>query len=257
MTEDLTGWIGRSVTRHDVVSARIAAEFRATLSPFIFEAQCPPGLHWALAPAIPAPNDIGPDGAEAMGVFLPPLPFHRRMWAGGEIETIAPLEIGMAVTRRSVISQIRMRETLCIISIQHDISAEGRLLIRERQDLAFTNDPPKQGTPSSQPIAPSFTPTALLLFRFSALTFNGHRIHYDADYAKAEGYEGPVVQGALQAALLFNLAATEQGRIPKHFTYRCLAPLIAGTPVALMMQNGEGAIQTEAGVVTITASATG
>ncbi|MFT3988828.1 protein dehydratase [Aestuariivirga sp.] len=253
MTDDFAAWIGRRVIRQDVTTARLTHEFRATLSPFIFNVPCPPGLHWAIAPAIP--QETGPDGAEAMGLFLPPLPFHRRMWAGGEIESVAPLGVGMAVTRQSVIRDIRMRDTLCIISIQHKISAEGRLLIRERQDLAFTNDPPKPGTASPQRIAPNFVPTTPLLFRFSALTFNGHRIHYDADYAMAEGYAGPVVQGALQAALLFNLAAAERGHIPGRFTYRCLAPLIAGTPAALTMQNGEGAIQTQAGVITITASA--
>lgn len=240
---DFKDWIGRSSVRKDVVTLRLLAEYRATMSPFLFlpkdAEECPPGLHWGMAPATPFAGETGPDGAEAKGLFLPPIPLPRRMWAGGAIESVRPLRVGLAVQRTSTILDIKFREgragRLYVLSIGHDIADADGLLIRERQDLVYREGAPKSVESGGTAIAAdgsSWTvdPTPLLLFRFSAFTFNGHRIHYDVDYAKEEGYPGLVVHGPLQAALMLNLAASELGQVPARFEYRCVAPLFAGSP---------------------------
>jgi 3-methylfumaryl-CoA hydratase len=239
MEQDFRDWIGRSITRRDVVTPRLLAEYRATLSPFLFEtdeAICPPGFHFGLAPATPPKEDTGPDGAERKGLFLPPIPLQRRMWAGGSIETLRVLREGAAVSRASTISDIRFKQgssgTFCLLSILHEIADGHGLAIRERQDLVFR--------PASGQLAPPAGPeralaadwtvegSPLLLFRFSAFTFNGHRIHYDLSHAAEEGYPGLLVHGPMQAALMLNLAALRLGRVPERFDYRCLAPLYGG-----------------------------
>ena len=204
MTDDFSGWIGRSITRLDVVTARLAAEYRATLSPFLFEPEdaelCPPGLHWGLAPATPRTGDCGSDGAEAKGQFLPPIPLPRRMWAGGSIETLHPIRIGQQIRRTSTIASIKQRDgktgPLFLLSLANEFTSEGEVVLRERQDLVF-RDAVSALVPPSDPMAVNgdwfVEASPLLLFRFSAITFNSHRIHYDAPYAAAEGYPGLVV----------------------------------------------------------------
>lgn len=256
MTEDFTSWIGRSITRRDNVTERLVAEFDATLHPFLHKPpgiEAPPGLHWALAPALPRASDLGPDGAEAKGFFLPPIPLPRRMWAGGAIEHLAPLTVGMDVERRSAIADIRQREgksgPLCIVTVTHEIKAATRTLLREKQELVFRA--PGPAGKGNQPVSPGegcilawqVPLTPILLFRFSAVTFNGHRIHYDHPYAvEHEAYAGLVVHGPLQASLLLNQAAALLGKTPARFEYRCLAPLIAGgTAEVRSWPEGEGA----------------
>lgn len=240
-TDGFADWIGRSLVRRDAVTARLAAEYRATLSPFLFEGGgegiCPPGLHWGLAPATPLTEECGPDGAEAKGQFLPPIPLPRRMWAGGSIETFRPFRIGQQIERRSVIADVKSRDgktgPIVLLSLQHTILSEGQELLRERQDLVFRDAGSQlakaQDVPSSIR-ASDWTVEAspLLLFRFSAFTFNGHRIHYDTAYAASEGYPNLLVHGPMQAALMLNLAATKLGAVPRLFEYRCIAPLFAG-----------------------------
>ncbi len=240
MEQDFKEWIGNAITRRDVVTERLLGEYRATLSPFLFETSelvCPPGFHFSLAPAMPGAGATGPDGAERKGLFLPPIPLPRRMWAGGAIETLRPLRLGAAVSRTSTIIDLRLKQgntgELCLISIQHEISDAEGLAIRERQDLVFREAAtvPEPPVMLEKPIEAEWTLEAspLLLFRFSALTFNGHRIHYDLAHAKEEGYPGLLVHGPLQAALMLNLAARRLGEVPRHFLYRCLSPLYGGS----------------------------
>ena len=235
MRDDFRDWIGRGVARNDMATPRLLAEYRATLGPWLFETRpdvCPPGFHFALAPAIPGIEDTGPDGAERKGLFLPPIALPRRMWAGGSIETLRPIHDGEAVTRSSVISDIRFKEgasgPLCLVSIVHEITGSEGLMLRERQDLVF-REAGARAEPAGpdQPVAADWMVEAspLLLFRFSAMTFNGHRIHYDDGYARSEGYPGLLVHGPLQAVLMLNLAAARLERVPRRFDYRCLAPL--------------------------------
>ena len=245
MRGEFSGWIGRSITRDDIVTARLLAEYRATMMPWLFGAgvsgQCPPGLHWGLCPATPGHDDVGPDGAEAKGIFLPPIPLPRRMWAGGSIETLRPIMIGQAIRRTSTISDIKFRQgsagQLYVVSVMHEIADGDVVLIRERQDLVFREGSPK-AVPGSDAAATGggwvVEPSPLMLFRFSAFTFNGHRIHYDVPYAVEEGYPGLVVHGPLQAALMLNRISHALGHVPRHFDYRCVAPLFSGNDFTVM-----------------------
>ncbi len=238
MRDSFQSWIGRSVMRQDVVSERLIAEYRATLRGFLFEnGGVPPGFHFGLAPAIPEPQELGPDGAETKGLFLPPIPYARRMWGGGLIETFGHLSAGKRIARRSTVSNIEHREgkagAFYMVSVTHDIEADGQLAVRERQDLVFREGGQSAAGQPSAPVADATAwtveATAALLFRFSAFTFNGHRIHYDLDFAKREeGHAGLLVHGPLQAALLLNKTATVLGQVPPRFAYRCVAPLTSG-----------------------------
>jgi len=236
---DFSDWIGRSVTRIDTVTQRLFDKYSATMAPFLFEPGdriAPPGLHFGVAPPTPEADETGPDGAELKGVFLPPIPQSRRMWAGGSIETLRPLRHGALVIRTSTITDVRFKQgsggEMCLVSVEHDIADGNGTAIRERQDLVF-RDPPSEGVP---PVGPDQKITAdwqvdaspLLLFRFSAFTFNGHRIHYDLSHTREEGYPGLLVHGPLQAAMMLNLAADKLGYVPQRFDYRCLAPLYCG-----------------------------
>jgi 3-methylfumaryl-CoA hydratase len=261
-------WIGRRAQRDDIVSKRLAVAYRASLEPHLFipadPDETPPGLHWCLAVAAPALGDLGADGSEARGGLLPAAPLPRRMWAGGEVETFAPVRIGAAIRRSSTIADVQERQgrsgRLCFVTVRHDIECGGVLAVRERQDLVFRE------AGSGAPAAPSARPRAdlarkidaspVLLFRFSALTFNGHRIHYDHPYAtQTEGYGGLVVHGPLQADLLLNQAAVLLGAVPSRFSYRCIAPLIAGRPCEVLSalageHAASGAIVDANGIVT-------
>lgn len=237
---DFREWIGRSTTRGDQVTPRSLAEYRATLGPWLFERDAdvaPPGFHWGLAPATPSLADTGPDGSEAKGLFLPPIPYPRRMWAGGRVENHGAIGLGDDVIRTSTIKDVQFREgksgRLCLVSIEHDIGTLDLVHVRERQDLVFREA--QSQTPAGQmaPFEPgalawTVDATPLLLFRFSAFTFNGHRIHYDQAFSEEEGYSAPLVHGPMQAALMLNQLSVKMGAVPEVFDYRCLAPLPGG-----------------------------
>jgi 3-methylfumaryl-CoA hydratase len=163
------------------------------------------------------------------------------MWAGGEVEHLQPLKVGNLITRVSTISDVQVKEgragLLCFVSVEHTYSSAGEVAIRERQDIVYRG--PHQPTTAVNPplaeptlghdLSISVETPQPLLFRYSALTFNAHRIHYDLPYAtEVEGYAGLVVQGPLQASLLLNLATRFKGRVPRRFSYRGQAPLLAG-----------------------------
>ncbi|WP_043752307.1 FAS1-like dehydratase domain-containing protein [Methylobacterium nodulans] len=243
--DHLRGWIGRTREVEDLVTPRLVAEYRATFAPHLAEVgdgEAPLALHWCLAPETPAAGSLGPDGHAAKGGFLPPVPLPRRMWAGGEIETLQPLRLGDRVVRRETVSDVAVKEgrtgALCFVTVRHDYETPRGIAIRERQDIVY-REASRPGAPSAAvPRAPEdpapdlawrIEATPVLLFRYSAMTFNGHRFHYDFPYAtQVEGYAGLVVHGPLQASLLLNLAARLLGRVPARFRYRGLSPLIAG-----------------------------
>ena len=232
-------WIGRSTSRSDHATERLLAEYRAAMAPFLFDSgadTAPPGFHFGLAPAILDSASLGPDGAEAKGLFLPPVPLPRRMWAGGVIDTVAPIRLGAAILRRSTLTDLKMREgkagPLYVASVMHEIEADGILAVRERQDLVFRDGsiakPPVTAETTAHDLSWKVDGSPVLLFRFSAFTFNGHRIHYDLDYARGvEGYAGLLVHGPMQATLLLNQLSVLRGGVPRRFDYRCLAPLVA------------------------------
>ena len=246
--DHLRGWIGRTREVEDMVTPRLVAEYRATLAPHLApvgSGEAPLALHWCLGPETPAADSLGPDGHAAKGGFLPPVPLPRRMWAGGEVETLAPLRIGDRVVRRETVADVAVKVgrtgTLCFVTVRHDYETERGLAIRDRQDIVYREaSRPGDAAPASKP-APAEDDAAwsveadpVLLFRYSAMTFNGHRFHYDQPYAtQVEGYAGLVVHGPMQASLLLNLAAARLGRVPARFRYRGVAPMIAGSRFAV------------------------
>ena len=243
----LREWVGKTQEAEDIVTPRLVAAFRATFAPHLAptaEKEAPLALHWCLAPQAASSTELGIDGHPTKGGFLPPIPLPRRMWAGGEVEFLSPLSTGDTIVRRSTIGGIRMKDgrtgELCFVEVHHEYLRGHVVCIRERQDIGFRHA--ASAAQKQSPAAPSaradrfnadtswtVDASAVRLFRYSALTFNGHRIHYDLPYAKnAEGYDGLVVHGPLQASLLLNLAATMAKRPPKRFRYRGIAPLLAG-----------------------------
>ena len=240
--DHLRTWTGRTEEAQDIATPRLLAEFRATLSPNLFDPDAqaaPPAFHWCLTPPVSHIGAVGGDGHAAKGGFLPPVPLPRRMWAGGELEILDALREGETVIRRSRIGDIAYKEgrtgPLCFVAVHHEIETPRGLAVRERHDIVYRDGTLRPAAPAEPPPARqcdlnwSIEASTLLLFRYSALTFNGHRIHYDHPYATGvEGYAGLVVHGPIQATLLVNIASVLAGRPPARFTYRGVSPLTAG-----------------------------
>ncbi|MGN6309854.1 MAG: FAS1-like dehydratase domain-containing protein [Xanthobacteraceae bacterium] len=245
--DHLRQWIGRTEEASDIVTAQLVKGLRATLFLDIGEPKrgdaAPFTTHWCLAQPVYPMSMLGPDGHPTRGGFLPPVPLPRRMWAGGELQFIEPLRVGDEATRASRIADVTVKSgstgTLCFVSVEHTISTARGVAIRERQDIVYRDMP--TGGKNAAPAKPAAAPPAakhrqthisdpVLLFRYSALTFNGHRIHYDRDYVtKVEGYPGLIFHGPMQAALLVEFAAhLHGGTAPKKFNYRGLQPLFEG-----------------------------
>ncbi|HEY1152798.1 MAG TPA: MaoC family dehydratase N-terminal domain-containing protein [Pseudolabrys sp.] len=244
----LRQWIGRSEEASDIVTAQLVKGLRATLfldigMPTTGDA-APFTVHWCLAQPVYPASMLGPDGHPTRGGFLPPVPLPRRMWAGGEIEFIAPLRVGDEARRSSRIADVTLKTgstgALCFVAVEHTITTPRGTAIRERQDIVYREMQPagQSAAPARQPAPPpaakhreSHVSDPVLLFRYSALTFNGHRIHYDRDYVtKVEGYPGLVFHGPMQAALLVEFAAKlHGGTAPKKFSYRGVQPLFEGS----------------------------
>jgi 3-methylfumaryl-CoA hydratase len=243
--DHLRQWIGRSNQASDIVTAQLVKGLRSTLFMEIGEPKAgeaaPWTVHWCLAPAVYPMSELGPDGHPTRGGFLPPVPLPRRMWAGGELEFFDALRVGDEVTRTSRIADVTMKTgstgQLCFVSVDHLVTTPRGTALRERQDIVYRD---MSTGPSSAPAKPAPPPKAkhreshisdsVLLFRYSALTFNGHRIHYDRDYVtKVEGYPGLIFHGPMQAAFLVEFAAKLRGgAAPKKFSYRGLQPLFEG-----------------------------
>ncbi len=225
----------------DRVSARLVGEYAATLGAWLAPVPAgtaPLGLHWCLAPGLSAQATLGPDGHGPRVHAVDMAAYPRRMWVGGALELLAPLPLEAEVTRVSTLLPLAYKTgaagPLCLTGAAHVLSVAGAAVLRERQDIAFRGPAGAQGTAAvAEPVPADLewqvaTPTTLLL-RYSALTFNAHRIHYDGDYARdVEGYADLVVHGPLQATVLLNLAATLLGQAPARFDYRATAPLLAG-----------------------------
>jgi 3-methylfumaryl-CoA hydratase len=245
--DHLKQWIGRTDQAADVVTAQLVKGLRATLFLDIGKPQsgdaAPFTAHWCLGQPVYPMDQLGPDGHPARGGFLPPVPLPRRMWAGGELQFLDALKVGDEVIRSSTIGDVQVKQgstgTLCFVTVNHEISTPRGIAIRDRQDIVYRDVPPPSATPaaSAKPAAPppsaqhreSHLADPVLLFRYSALTFNGHRIHYDRDYVtKVEGYPGLIVHGPMQAALLVEFAAKLKGAGPKTFSYRGVQPLFDG-----------------------------
>jgi 3-methylfumaryl-CoA hydratase len=269
----LRQWVGRTDVAEDCITPRLIDQYRAILAPHLFDTgdDAPLALHWCLFWGTSGMDGLGLDGHPAKGIGLPPVPLPRRMWAGGEVELIAPLLLGDRVVRSSTIGDVTMKAgqsgPLCFVTVLHEYATGRGLALRERQDIVY-----REAAAGPAPIQPGSvsadadlrwridTPPPLL-FRYSAITFNAHRIHYDLPYATGvEFYPGLVVHGPLQASILLNLAAQLGGKAPARFTYRGMTPLIAGQPaqagavkaqdgIACWMEDGQGRVTMKASAV--------
>ncbi|MEM0909167.1 MAG: MaoC family dehydratase N-terminal domain-containing protein [Pseudomonadota bacterium] len=266
-------FVGKSWTRTDQVSARLLQHFEMTLGDLVGGNGVPLGLHWCLAPDLAGPDDLGRDGHPRLGIFMPELTLPRRMWAGGELAIHGALKAGDEVTRTITIERVDHKTgstgPLAFVTVRHLWRVAEETIIDEVQNVVYRDDPQPGDAPVVHAEAEpwpdgrtlTFCADPVRLFRYSALTFNGHRIHYDAPYATGiEGYEGLVVHGPLQATLMLNLAATVLGRAPHQFSYRGRAPLTAGTPARVEARVGTDDVSlrlvaVDSGVATMTATA--
>jgi 3-methylfumaryl-CoA hydratase len=228
--------------------------------------------HWIYFWPITPMNALGRDGHLAMGRFLPPIDLPRRMWAGSRFTFHRSLILGAPAERRSTIADVALKEgrsgPLAFVTVRHSVSDGDGVCIEEEQDLVFRGEE-KPGSGRAPPkAAPSETPAwtravtadPVLLFRYSALTFNGHRIHYDSDYSRAaEGYPGLVVHGPLLGLLMCHLALDETDeRQPASYRFRLSQPIfvdqnfvVAGSPLEggqealVWVQNEDGSLAAE------------
>ena len=248
--DHLRTWIGRTETAEDQLSGQTVRAFRATLDQDPGDPEpgevAPLAIHWCLSPPIRPMRELGPDGHPARGGFLPPVPLPRRMWAGGEIVHRDPLRVGDRVRRTSRIGDVQVKHgrtgPLCFGAVPHDVETARGPAGSERHDIVYramtpgrTGQPPEAagGVPQAD-LSETVEPGPTQLFRYSALTFNGHRIHYDRTYAReVEGYPGLVVHGPLQATWLLHLAARLAGRTPETFRFRGLSPVMDGAPLTV------------------------
>jgi 3-methylfumaryl-CoA hydratase len=249
----LRAWIGRSETTRDTITDRLVREYAAMMDAEPHEV-APPALHWCLAPPAAKASELGPDGHAARGGFLPPVPLPRRMWAGGKLTFHNRLRVGDAVQRVSKIADVSVKHgrtgVLCFVTVDHEISSGSGLAISERQDLVYrplAASAAGKSAPDELP-APQWrqsrTADPVLLFRYSALTFNGHRIHYDRPYATGvENYPGLVVHGPLQATWLLDFAAALKGATPQQFSFRGVNPLFDFQPFELCARDAENGLQ--------------
>jgi 3-methylfumaryl-CoA hydratase len=247
--EQIEAWVGTSETRRDVIDPRPVELLSATLDrddpPPRIGDELPPLWHWLyFLPAYPM-SEVGPDGHAKRGGFLPPVPLPRRMWAGSRIEWMQPLAVGDDITRDSRIVSVTPKTgrsgALVFVVVRHEIStASGHALVEEH-DIVY-RDPPSPGerrgksdnaeSPGTPVWKRRIVPDDVLLFRYSALTFNSHRIHYDRRYVtEVEGYPGLVVHGPLLATLLLDLLRRKRpAAAVRRFEFRALAPLFDVAP---------------------------
>lgn len=252
---EIENWKGRVFTATELLTERLVAGFRATLAPHLMpvpEDEAPLAAHWCLFPTDAPMSELGADGHPLRYPYLPPPPLPRRMWAGGALQTLMPLRVGDTVTRTTTIADIARKDgstgELWFVTLEHDYTTARGLAIRERQDIVY-RAPVAPGAKATQapareaeelPVVWRVETPPPLLFRYSALIFVAHRIHYDLAYATGEeGYEGLVVHGPLQASLLLNAVGQVRGAPPARFAYRGLAPAIGGRGMDICV-DGEG-----------------
>ncbi len=245
--EHLKTWIGTSETSKDRLHSVKLAGLAATLDhdelDFLTGDLVPPAWHWIFFNPIARASGIGPDGHPNRGEFLPPVELPRRMWAGGRIVWKEHLLVDDPVTRTSVVADIRHKSgesgDLVFVVVRHQIAGKRGGIVEEEQDIVYRSSSNKYAPKMPAKKAPSgafwsrtINPDPLLLFRYSALTFNGHRIHYDYPYVtQKEGYPGLIVHGPLIATLLLDLCRREcRDQEIRRFEYRAISPLFAPLP---------------------------
>lgn len=260
MTNDaMAEWVGRTRQTEDWIApfqaAGMAATFDYAAPPGEGEA-LPPGWHWIYFADTVRESGLSADGHEERGDFLPPIDLPRRMWAGNRLLFHKPLRLGEKVRRESEVVSIEQKDgrqgRLAFVTVHHRYSGAGGLAMEEWHDIVY-RAPPSGDTappaPQSAPMAAEWrrelTPDEVMLFRYSAVTFNGHRIHYDYPYVTAaEGYDGLIVHGPLTATLLLDLIAREQPKATiREVRFRAMRPVYAGRRLTVEAAPSNGGIE--------------
>ncbi|WP_147114255.1 MaoC family dehydratase N-terminal domain-containing protein [Tateyamaria sp. syn59] len=253
---NLAAWVGKSTSDVGGIDNSLAAKLHATIGRSDETAPrkgalIPSLWHWSAFPPLSHVDSLGVDGHPAPGALLPPLGLPRRMWAGGALSFHAPIHVGDTLHRQTAVRSVDTKTTaagpMALVTLDHTITGPQGLAIEERQDIVYLpmpdvfTPPKKRGMPADTTERVDASPT--LLFRYSAATFNSHRIHYDLDYARSvEKYPGLVVHGPLQAALLMRHATKQTGQRPIFFDFRAVHPLFAGTPVDICTTEDDGVL---------------
>jgi 3-methylfumaryl-CoA hydratase len=268
-------WVGRTEQRADRIHGEVLDALAATLDrddpPAHTGDAAPPLSHWLFFTPLARQSELGPDGHPRRGGFLPPISLPRRMWAGGRLQFHHPLQVGDEVVRTSRITSVDAKSgksgALAFVTVRHEIAGPRGLAITEEHDIVYREAPQPGAAAPATTAAPSdatfsrrVAPDPVLLFRYSALTFNGHRIHYDRNYVtEVEGYPGLVVHGPLIATLLVDLLRRERpAATVSHFAFAARSPLFDLHPfdvcgrfdgarsVALWARNHQGALAMQA-----------
>ncbi len=263
----LEDWIGRRASKQDVMAPGPMAQFNAVLDYEMPQTgdnapgpnargpnvEVPPGGLWIYFHEHSRQSTLGPDGHSARGGFMPPVELPRRMFAGAREKFLHPIHVGEEVTRNSEILSVVPKSgrsgKLVFVTVRHEYVANGSPAVIEEQEIVYREEA-KIGAPAPvPPQAPSgaqwsrtITPDPVLLFRYSAVTFNAHRIHYDRTYAQeVENYPGIIVHGTLTATYLMDLCGREQpDRKLATFSYRAVSPLFDTTPFSVHAKEAEG-----------------
>jgi len=236
---DFASWVGRSEEREDTATLAPIAALSALLDrddpPPREGDAAPPLAHWLYFLPVYPESEVGPDGHALKGSFLPPVALPRRMWAGSRLEFLRPLRLGSAIRKRSVIAAVTQKEgrsgPLVFVTVRHEVSDAGGLVLTDEHDIVFRGESALAAADTPAPAGEAWRreirPDPVLLFRYSAVTFNSHRIHYDNPYVtRVEGYPGLVVHGPLIATLLVDLLRRNRpDTILRHYRFRAVKPL--------------------------------
>jgi 3-methylfumaryl-CoA hydratase len=245
----LRSWIGKQETLHDRVTRFPVAALSATLDRDDRAPEAgdplPPLWHWLYFLPTALQSILGPDGHPARGGFLPPVPLPRRMWAGGRFTFHQPLRVDEGITRVSTVQDVTVKHgrngALCFVLVKHEVSGKNGLALVEEHDIVY-RDMPQPGEAAGAPKAVrtddvwqrDIHPSDTMLFRYSALTFNSHRIHYDRRYVtETEGYPGLIVHGPLIATLLIDLLRRNTDQTVASFRFRAVSPLFDIAPFSV------------------------
>jgi 3-methylfumaryl-CoA hydratase len=265
--EALQGWVGRAHTVDDLAAPGPLAGLASLLdheTPPWTPGELPPLAHWLYFLPRARQSLLDADGHAKRGDFLPPVPLPRRMWAGSRVRFLEPIPLGDSISRRSTIASVTAKSgrsgPMVFVTVKHEVMVGATTAVVEEQDIVYrapatannasapANAPAMASAPAAAAPAPprsqttrSFIPDPIKLFRFSALTFNAHRIHYDRDYARdVEGYPGLVVHGPLVATLLMDHYLRQaRGLKLNAFTFRAERPLFDTAPFDLCLADSD------------------
>ena len=259
---NIAAFVGRTKSTTGSIDPLLAQKIHVTLgaegsAPRAGD-RLPPLWHWCAFPPVVPPEDLGQDGHPRLGDFFPPIYLSRRMWAGGALEFLAPLAVGDELICTSTLLAVDEKgrdEPMVFVTVQHEIRGPRGVAVRERQTIVYLDIPPeyappmKRRMPDTPLAAERFAVNAATLFRFSAITFNAHRIHYDSDYATdVEHYPSLVIHGPLQAMKLMALAERTRGAPPVWFEFRGVHPMLLGDDIDLAAEeDGDGGLKLYAG----------